>query len=92
MTVLAFKEICKVLLEHDVPYIISERFSQDNVENYFGRQRALVEDLAIQRDSIVVIYNTNILEYSVRLIDGNVQWPASKFNAIITEPLTKKKQ
>ena len=73
MTVLAFKDICKVLFEHVVPYIISERFSQDNVENYFGRQRALVEDLALQRDSIVVIYNTIILEYSVRLIDGNVQ-------------------
>ena len=55
MTVLPLKEICKVLLEHGVPYIISERFSQDNVENYFGRQRVLVEDLAIQRDCIVVI-------------------------------------
>ena len=39
ITVSQFKEICKFLLEHGVPYILSERFWQDNVENCFGRQR-----------------------------------------------------
>ena len=41
VTVLSFKEICKFLLEYDVPYILSERFSQEDVENYFGGQRAI---------------------------------------------------
>ena len=41
VTVLSFKEICKFLLEYDVPYILSERFSQEDVENYFVGQRAI---------------------------------------------------
>ena len=39
--VLSFKEIYKFLLEHGVSDILSKRFSQDDVENYFGRQRAI---------------------------------------------------
>ena len=41
ITVHSFKEVCKFLLEHGVPYILSERFCQDDLENYFGRQRAI---------------------------------------------------
>ena len=41
ITVLSFTEICKFLLKHGIPYILSERLSQDDVENYFGRQRAI---------------------------------------------------
>ena len=38
---MSFKKICKFSLEHGVPYILSERFSQDGIENYFGRQCAI---------------------------------------------------
>ena len=72
ITVLSFKEICKFLLEHGVPYILSERFSQDDVENYFGRQRSIVRwcdnpavwDFGYNDDTIK-------LQYSVRPIAGN---------------------
>ena len=37
ITVHSFKEVCKFLLEHGVPYLLSERFCQDDLENYFGR-------------------------------------------------------
>ena len=33
-------EVCKFLLQNDVQYVLSERFCQDDLENYFGRQRA----------------------------------------------------
>ena len=41
MTIHSFKEVCKFFLQQGVPYILSERFGQDDVENYFGRQRAI---------------------------------------------------
>ena len=93
MTALLFIEIYKFLLERGVPYILSERFSQDDVENYFVRQRAIGRryDNPIVRD---FGYNDNIikLQYSVRSIAGNVRAPSSKFNETITEPLPNKKE
>ena len=41
VTVHSFKEVCKFLLEQGISYILSERFCQDDLENYFGRQRAI---------------------------------------------------
>ena len=41
ITVHSFKEVCKYLLHNGVKFILSERFCQDDVENYFGRQRAI---------------------------------------------------
>ena len=83
---------CKFLLEYSFPYILSERISQDNVENYFGRQCAIGRrcDNPTVRD---FGYNNNTikLQYSVRPIAGNVQGSVSKLNEIITEPLPKKK-
>ena len=40
-TVYSFIEVCKFLLQRGVPYVLSERFCQDDLENYFGRQRAI---------------------------------------------------
>ena len=34
-------ECLKFLLQSGVPYVFSERFSQDDLENYFGKQRAI---------------------------------------------------
>ena len=90
---MSFKKICKFLLEHGVPYILSEIFFQDDVENYFGRQGAIGRWC----DNPPVgnfCYNDNTikLQYSVRPITGNVWRLASKFDENITEPLLKKKQ
>ena len=41
ITVFSFKEVCKFLLQQGIPYILSERFCQDDLENYFGKQRAI---------------------------------------------------
>ncbi len=40
-TILSFKEVAKYLLNNGVSYVLSERFCQDDLENYFGRQRAI---------------------------------------------------
>ena len=41
ITVHSLKEVCRFLLEDGVQYILSKRFCQDDLENYFGRQRAI---------------------------------------------------
>ena len=41
ITVHSFKEVCKYLLHNGVKFILSERFCQNDLENYFGRQRAI---------------------------------------------------
>ena len=41
ITVLSVKEGCKLWLQQGVPYIFSERFCHDDLENYFGKQRAI---------------------------------------------------
>ena len=92
VTVHSFKEVCKFLLQNGIPYILSERFCQDDLENYFGRQRAIGRrrDNPSVRD---VGYNDNTIksQYSVHPIAGNVQGRAGKWNDISNEPITKKK-
>nr|XP_012563351.1 unnamed protein product [Hydra vulgaris] len=41
ITVHSFKEVVKFLLENGVQFVFSERFCQDDLENYFGRQCAI---------------------------------------------------
>ena len=41
VTVHSFKEVSEFLFEQGISYILSERFCQDDLENYFGRQRAI---------------------------------------------------
>ena len=74
ITVHSFKEVSRFLLEHGVQYILSERFCQDNLENYFWRQTAI----GSRRDNLTVKdigYNDNTVksQYSVRPIAGNVR-------------------
>ena len=33
-----FKKVCTFLLQQGIPYILSERFCQDDLENYFGKR------------------------------------------------------
>ena len=41
MTVYSFKEVFKHLLQNGVHYVLSNRFCQNDLENYFGRQHAI---------------------------------------------------
>ena len=92
VTVHSFKEVCKFLLEQGISYILSERFCQDDLENYFGRQRAIGH----RRDNPTVRdagYNDNTIksQYSVRPIARNVRANLHKFNIIDETPLPKRK-
>ena len=93
VTVYSFQELVKFLLQNGVPYVLSERFCQDDLENYFGRQRAIGSrrDNPSVRD---VTYNDNTIksQFSVRPIAGNVRGPGSKFNIIDDTPLPKRKK
>ena len=87
ITVHSFKEVCKFLLEHGVP------FCQDDLENYFGRQRAI----GSRRDNPTVRdvgYNDNTIktQFSVRSIAGNVRGQSHNFNEINNTPLPKRKK
>ena len=72
--------------------VLSERFCQDYLENYFGRQRAIGRrhDNPNVRD---VGYNDNTIksQYSVRAIADNVGCD-DKWNQISTSPLKKQKR
>ena len=75
-----------------ISYILSERFCQDDLENYFGRQRAIGH----RRDNPTVRdagYNDNTIksQYSVRPIAGNVWANLYKFNIIDETLLPKRK-
>ena len=41
ITTLSVIELVKYLLQQDFEYVLTERFCQDPLENYFGRQRAI---------------------------------------------------
>ena len=73
ITIHSFKDVCVYLLEQGIPYILSEKFCLDDLENYFGRQRAIGHrrDNPNMRD---VRYNDNSIksQFSVRPIAGNV--------------------
>ena len=40
ITVLSFNKVWKFLLQQGIPYILSEKFCHDDLENYLGKQRA----------------------------------------------------
>ena len=93
ITVLSFKEGCKFLSQQDIPYILSEKFCQDDLENYFGKQRAIGR----RSDNPTLHdfgYDDNIVknQFLMRPIGGNVQGPAKKFNEICNEPLPKRRK
>lgn len=92
MTINSFKECVIFLLQHGVKYVLSERFCQDDLENYFGRQRAIGR----RQDNPRVFdvgYNDNIIktQYSIRPISGNVQ-AGEKWNQISDQPLPKRRK
>ena len=93
ITVLSFKEVCIFLLQQGIPYILSERFCQDDLENFFGKQRAI----GCRSDNLAVhefryIDNTVKNQFLVRPIRGNVQGFAGTFDETCTEPLLRRRK
>lgn len=71
MSINSLKEIVPFLLENGFQYVFSEKFCQDDLENYFGRQRAIGrrKDNPSVKDTL---YNDNIIktQYDVKPIAG----------------------
>ena len=94
LTVHSFVEAKKYLLLHGgVAYVLSEKFCQDTLENYFGKQRAIGgrRDNPNIRD-VGCNDNTIKAQFSVRPIVGNVQDHGSKWNEISMSPLKKRQR
>ena len=93
VTVHSFKKVVKYLLANGVKNVLSERFCQDDLENNFGRQRAIGrrKDNPSVRD-VGSKDNTIKSQFSVRPIAGNVQGTVGKFNEIDDTPLPKRRK
>ena len=81
------------MLQQVIPYILSERFCLDDLENYFGKQR--VTDHRSDNPTVHDFeYNDNTVknQFLVRPSGGNVPGPAGKFNEVCNEPLPKRRK
>ena len=54
LTVHSFKEVVKFLLENGVKYVLSEKFCQDDLENYFGRHEQSVDEKTILLSEMLI--------------------------------------
>ena len=93
MSVLLLKAFVPYLLNSGMKYVLSEKFCQDDIENYFGKQRAIGR----RKDSPNVRaagYNENMIkpQFSVQPVGSNVHPGESKRNVIDDTPLPKKKR
>ena len=94
ITCYSFIELTKFLLKNGVEYVLSNRFCQDDLENYFGRQRAI----GYRKDNPNVFstgYNDNTIksQFTVVPIAGNVKMGnVSKWNKISEELLPKRRK
>ena len=74
MSICALKEVVPFLLDRGFDYVLSEKFCQDDIENYFGRQRAIGrrKDNPTVRDTLIA---NNIIktQYDVKPIKSNVR-------------------
>ena len=93
MTVLSSKTVVSYLLNNGMKYVLSEKFCQDDIENYFGKQRATGrrKDNPNVRDTG---YNDNMIksQFSVEPVGSSVRPGESKWNVIDDAPLPKKKE
>ena len=93
VTVHSFEEVVKFLLENGVRFVFSEGFCQDDLENNFGRQRAIGR----RKDNPSINdfgYNDNTIksQFSVRRITGTIQSTTNNIMDIENKPLPKKKK
>ena len=91
MTILSLKGVVPYLLTKGLKYVLSEKFCQDDIESYFGRQRAI----GWRKDKPNVkntgyTDNTVKSQLSVQPVARNVLPGASKWNSINDAPLTFK--
>ena len=93
ITVHSLKEVVPFLLKNGLDYVLSERFCQDDLENYFGCQRAIQrrQDNPNARNTLV---NDNLIksQYDIKPIQGNVR-PSENidFDIFSDMPLKKAK-
>ena len=92
MTIYSCIGLIKYLLNHEVKYVLSERFCQDPLENYFGRQRSM----GARRDNPNIRtfgYQDNAIRSSkiFRSIRGNCISEKPSTNKIETESLPSRK-
>lgn len=91
MSISSLKEVVPFLLSKGFDYVLSEKFCQDDLENYFGRQRAIGrrKDNPSVRDTL---YGDNIIktQYDTKPISGNVR-KSKQGTKIPDTPLKKRK-
>ena len=86
-------ECVKFLLQSGIHYVLSEKFCQDDLENYFGKQRAI----GCRRDNPTVRdvgYNANPIkgQFSIKPLGCNVYGHGGKWNVIDNTSLPKRKK
>ena len=91
ITTYSLVECIKFLLRSGVKYVLSQKFCQDDLENYFGQQRAIGR----RRDNPTVYatgYNENIIksQFSVAPIGSNVLLEAESEWRVSDEPVPKR--
>ena len=93
ITVNSVIELVQFLLDHDVRYVLTERFCQDPLENYFGRQRSMGarKDNPSLRD---FGFNDNTIRNQkvFRPITGNVGGADNAIVEISNEPVPCRKK
>ena len=93
ISILSLKEAISYLLRNGFSYVLSGKFCQDDLENFFGFQQAIGH-----RKSNPTVYDTGYndntikTQYSVKPSTGNVGGLESKWNIIDTEPLPKRRK
>ena len=94
MTILSLQGVVPYRLTKGLRYVLSEKFCRDDVENYFGRQRAI----GTRKDNLNVkdtryAENTIKSQFSGRPVGGGDVLPgALKWNSIDDAPLPKRKK
>ena len=92
MTVHSFIEVTKFLLSEGMEYVLSERFSQDLIEEYFGHHQAQngYGDNPTVQSFDLTIATQRIIAPVVRVnVDGHHQGDSSKWFVVSGEPLQK---
>ena len=77
MTILSLQGVVPYRLTKGLRYVLSEKFCRDDVENYFGRQRAI----GTRKDNLNVkdtryAENTIKSQFSVRPVGGGEGCPS----------------
>ena len=97
ITCLSMVDIIKYLLHSGIPYVLTERLCQDDLENYFGRQRAIGgrKDNPTLRDfgySDNIIRNTQATRSIVGNVSSSCQLGLGNINNIDSTPVPCRKR